>query len=86
MVPEINATEAAQAGVLVDPVPPKWRGLRDLPWGMPGCTGIIARNSQDGTVYHARNQDFSPAPILRDLVFNGVFTKGGEEVRSAFCD
>ncbi len=78
MVPEFNKT--ASPGALVDPVPPRWRGLVDMPWSVPGCTGIIATNKQDGTVYHARNQDLDPVFILRDLVYEGVFQKGGQEV------
>lgn len=79
MVDEFNATEHPKA--LFDPLPPQWEILRDLPWGVPGCTGIIARNSQDGTVYHARNQDLNPVPILLDLNYIGIFEKGGKEVR-----
>lgn len=30
--------------------------------------------------YHARNLDFSPVPIMTDLVFTGIFHKGGVEV------
>ena len=32
--------------------------LNRIPWRGPGCTGIIATNSEDGTVNHARNLDF----------------------------
>ena len=82
MIDEFNATEHPKA--LYDPLPPQWEILRDLPWGVPGCTGIIARNSQDGTVYHARNQDLDPVPILLDLNYIGIFEKGGEEVQYIF--
>ena len=38
--------------------------LTRLPWGtFAGCTGIIAKNSADGTVYHARNLDQGPGPL-----------------------
>ena len=53
--------------------------LARLPWRGRGCTGIIARNSADGTVSHARDLDFSPA-ILGDLVYTGIFKKGGKEI------
>lgn len=51
-----------------------------IPWRGPGCLGIIAKNSDDGIVYHARNQDFSPAPYMQNLVYTGIFTKGGSEL------
>lgn len=53
--------------------------LRKLPWRGPGCTGIIAA-CKDGTVYHARNLDFSPLPYMYELVYTGIFTKGGKEL------
>jgi len=51
-----------------------------IPWRGPGCTGIIATDKTDGTVYHARNLDFSPVPVMTNLVYTGIFTKGGKEV------
>jgi hypothetical protein len=51
-----------------------------IPWKGPGCTGILARNKADGMVYHVRNQDFSPAKYMQDLVYTGIFTKAGKEV------
>ena len=45
-----------------------------------GCTGIIARNSVDRTVSHARNLDLSPPSTFSNLVYNGIFTRGGVEV------
>jgi hypothetical protein len=45
-----------------------------------GCTGIIARNKNDGMVYHARNQDFSFADKIQPLLYEGVYTKGGAEL------
>lgn len=45
-----------------------------------GCTGIIATDPNDGSVYHARNLDFSFAKYLQALTYTGVFTKGGKEV------
>lgn len=44
-----------------------------------GCTGIIAR-TEDGSVAHTRNLDFSPVPVMTQLVFTGIFTKGGKEI------
>lgn len=78
MVPIVNLTKEAKA--LVDPIPKGWEALARIPWRGPGCTGIIAKNSADGTVYHARNLDFSPVPFMTKLVYNGVFTKGGKEI------
>lgn len=51
-----------------------------LPWKGPGCTGIVATDKSDGMVYHARNLDFSPAKFMQDLIYTGIFTKGGKEV------
>lgn len=81
MVPIVNFTHA-QGGShkAVDVMPPGYEALERIPWRGPGCTGIIARNKEDGTVYHARNLDFSPVPVMTSLVFNGVFTRGGKEV------
>ena len=78
MVPVVNSTQYPDA--LRDPVPEPWGFLRHLPWRGPGCTGIIARNSQDGTVYHARNLDFSPLSTMHDLVYNAIFQKDGKEL------
>ena len=61
-------------------LPLSWASaLSRLPWRGPGCTGIIARNSADGTVSHARDLDFSPA-ILGNLVYTGIFKKSGKEL------
>jgi len=51
-----------------------------IPWSGPGCTGIIAMDKEDGTVYHARNLDFSPKEFMQDLAYIAVFTRGGKEV------
>lgn len=48
-----------------------------------GCTGIIARSDEDGTVYHARNLDFSFAKYLQRMAYNAVFTRDGKEVYTA---
>jgi hypothetical protein len=48
-----------------------------------GCTGIIARSEADGTVYHARNLDFSFAKYLQRMAYNAVFIKGGKHVYTA---
>lgn len=45
-----------------------------------GCTGIIATDKEDGTVYHARNLDFSFAKFLQPLTYTGIFTKKGTEI------
>merc|ERR1712032_1552444 len=45
-----------------------------------GCTGIIATDSDDGQVYHARNLDFSFAEYLQPMTYTGIFTKGGQEI------
>ena len=47
------------------------------------CTGIIARNEADGTVYHARNLDFSFAKYLQAMTYNAVFVRGGKELFTA---
>merc|ERR1712070_539519 len=47
---------------------------------MGGCTGIIATSDEDGTVYHARNLDFSFAEYLQPMTYTGIFTKGGSEI------
>ena len=87
MVPIVNFTKkdrsvADDAAFYLPPI----AGLEPLariPWRGPGCTGIIAAdNSADGngTVNHARNLDFSPVPIMTDLVYTAKFTKGGKEL------
>merc|ERR1719213_770385 len=45
-----------------------------------GCTGIIATDKEDGTVYHGRNLDFSFAKYLQAMAYTGIFTKNGTEV------
>jgi hypothetical protein len=54
-----------------------------IPWSGPGCTGVLAVNKDDGMVYHARNQDFSPAKYIQNLVYTGIFKKGGKEIYRA---
>jgi hypothetical protein len=61
-------------------LPEGYSALADLEFRGPGCTGIIAVDSTDGTVNHARNLDFAPLDIMSKLVYEGVFTKGGKEV------
>lgn len=51
-----------------------------IPWRGPGCTGILALNKEDGMVYHGRNQDFAPAKYIQNLLYTGIFTRGGGEV------
>jgi hypothetical protein len=72
MVPVVNASEE------VKPLPFGFEGVT-IPWKGPGCTGIIA-TCADGTVSHARNLDFSPVPIMTNLVYTGIFKKGGKEI------
>ena len=60
-------------------MPAGFETLTRLPWRGPGCTGIIAQNSA-GVVFHARNLDFSPVPFMTELVYTGVFTRGGKEI------
>ena len=61
--------------------PQGYEALARVPWRGPGCTGIIpTATNEGGTVYHARNLDFSPVDIMTNLVYNGIFTKGGVEI------
>eukprot|EP00965_Chrysotila_dentata_P257191 6212800-Pleurochrysis_carterae.AAC.1 len=62
------------------PIPSQFAALGRLPFRGPGCTGIIAV-ADDGVVYHARNLDFAPRRIMQDLVYTGIFTRNGTEVR-----
>jgi hypothetical protein len=48
-----------------------------------GCTGIIARDGRDGSVYHARNFDFTYTNYTQPLVYNAIFTRAGKEVFTA---
>jgi len=61
-------------------LPPQFAALARIPGKhRGGCTGIIAR-TRDGTVAHARNLDFSPVDVMTQLVFTGIFTRGGREL------
>mmetsp|Transcript_4246 Transcript_4246/g.13321 ORF Transcript_4246/g.13321 Transcript_4246/m.13321 type:complete len:405 (+) Transcript_4246:137-1351(+) len=80
MVPIVNFSKADNMSFAPEPLPEKYAALADLPWRGPGCTGIVALNSEDGTVAHARNQDFSPIPLFRPLVYEGVFKRNGSEL------
>jgi hypothetical protein len=60
-------------------IPEEWRALSKWPFRGPGCTGIIAQHA-NGSVYHARNLDFSPVKYMTNLVYTGIFTKGGKEI------
>jgi len=77
MIPVVNFTDAEAA---FEFLPEEYKPLATLPWRGPGCTGILAMNKNDGTVYHARNLDFSPVDIMTKLVYNGIFTKNGVEI------
>lgn len=52
----------------------------ELPWPGPQCIGIVAQSSATGHVYHLRNQDFSPKEYMQDMVYSGVFYRGGKEI------
>jgi len=74
--PEVSSKTAAKIKALAGLFPTK------IGHGF-GCTGIIARNSADGTVSHARNLDLSPTATFSNMVFNGIFTRGSVEVYRA---
>lgn len=83
MVPIVNFTGSAVDHPAVSELlflDEDFEHLLRIPWRGPGCTGIIALNSDDGTVSHARNLDFSPVDVMGNLVFEGIFVKGGEEI------
>jgi hypothetical protein len=81
MVPIVNFTKHPESPSWKGRTfPPGYEALARIPWRGPGCTGIIAKNQQDGTVWHARNLDFAPVPFMTHLVFNGIFKKNGKEV------
>ena len=75
MVPIVNFTGQR------DEIPAGYEALTRIPW-RGGCTGIVATNTDpsDGSVWHARNLDFAPVPIMTNLVFNAVFEKQGKEI------
>ena len=77
MVPIVNVTGSPKQL----PMPKGWEGLSRLAEAVNfGCTGIIATNTADGTVNHARNLDFSPVDIMTNLVYTAIFTRNGTEV------
>merc|ERR1719469_222857 len=89
MIPLVNLTghlggreivDLEQVVGLLDAAPPRQRGIDIIHPIRFGCTGIIALNKEDGTVYHARNLDFSFAKWLQPLVFTGIFKKNGHEL------
>ena len=87
MVPIVNFTKAKEHGLedftngtFENSIPKAWEVLKRIPWRGPGCTGIIATDSTDGTVNHARNLDFTPVPFMTNLVYTGIFQKGGKEI------
>ena len=84
MVPIVNFSKTGdlipeKQKVFRDYVPKEYEELLRIPWRGPSCTGIIAQG-EDGTVYHARNLDFSPVPFMKNLVYNGIFMKSGKEL------
>jgi len=74
-----NGTGFRNVEDLAASMPPGWEALARLPWRGPGCTGIIAQGV-DGVVIHARNLDFSPVSVMKDIIYTGIFTRGGKEV------
>lgn len=80
MVPIVNFTHHTSLESIADAMDqpePEVKGSFPIRFG---CTGIIATNKEDGTVYHGRNLDFSFAKYLQALAYTGVFTKNGTEV------
>ena len=74
MVPVVNGSSRQ------DPLPRRYRALERWPLRGPGCTGIVATNTADGTVVHARNMDLAPVKLFAPLVYEGVFTRNGSVV------
>ena len=74
MVPVVNGSSRQ------DPLPRRYRALERWPLRGPGCTGIVATNTADGTVIHARNMDLAPVKLFAPLVYEGVFTRNGSVV------
>jgi hypothetical protein len=85
MVPIVNFTGAMDLDIIADAMDVVEAASLEL-WqdgSFPirfGCTGIIATDKDDGTVYHGRNLDFSFAKYLQAMTYTGIFTKGGAEV------
>ena len=73
MLPVVNLT---------DLIPKEYQALTRLPWLGPGCTGIIARCS-DNRVYHARNLDFAPLEYMKELVYIASFQRNQRELFKA---
>lgn len=81
MVPIVNFTHGSADMDLIQEL----LGEVSSNWEVPeplhvGCTGIIATSDEDGTVYHARNLDFSFAEFLQPMTYTGIFTKSGSEI------
>ena len=74
MVPVVNGSSRQ------DPLPRRYRALERWPLRGPGCTGVVATNTADGTVVHARNMDLAPVKLFAPLVYEGVFTRNGSVV------
>ena len=74
MVPVVNGSSRQ------DSLPRRYRALERWPLRGPGCTGIVATNTADGTVIHARNMDLAPVKLFAPLVYEGVFTRNGSVV------
>ena len=74
MVPVVNGSSRQ------DSLPRRYRALERWPLRGPGCTGIVATNTADGTVIHARNMDLAPVKLFAPLVYEGVITRNGSVV------
>ena len=74
MIPVVNGSSPQ------DPLPRRYRALERWPLRGPGCTGIVATNTADGTVVHARNMDLAPVKLFAPLVYEGAFTRNGSVV------
>jgi hypothetical protein len=85
MVPIVNFTHGSSLEDIADVMdrvkPHELQANKDGSFPIRfGCTGIIATDKDDGTVYHGRNLDFSFAKYLQAMAYTGVFTKNGTEV------
>lgn len=79
MPPISNGTQ-----IVSEPVYPEgFEALSKLSAKNGKCTGIIATNSEDGMVYHARNFDNSPVELFQYLVYEASFQSGGVELYKA---
>jgi len=66
----LMATMFYEVSAVSEDLPEEWKFV-----GTKACTGIVAQNS-NGTVFHARNQDYPPP--FAPLQYDGIFMKNGE--------